>query len=47
MELTKLLENFYPTVGRRDFPGIEIFLYSKSNAGGGLVAPLPAGHPPY
>jgi len=47
MELTKLLENFYPTVGRRDFPGIEIFLYSKSNAGGGLVAPLPAWHPPY
>ncbi len=32
MELTKLLGKFYPTVEQRDFPGIEILLYSKSDS---------------
>jgi mannosyltransferase len=33
VELSKLLEKTYPTVERRDFPGIEILLYTKRNAG--------------
>ena len=31
IELTKLLGKFYPAVEQRDFPGIEILLYSKSD----------------
>jgi mannosyltransferase len=40
VELSKLLGNFYRTVEQRDFPGIEILLYAKRNAGGEFVAPL-------
>jgi mannosyltransferase len=36
IELTKLLGKFYPTVEQRDFPGIEILLYSKSDSATGL-----------
>jgi hypothetical protein len=32
IELTKLLGKLYPTVEQRDFPGIEILLYSKSDS---------------
>jgi hypothetical protein len=40
VELSKLLQNLYPTVERRDFPGVEILLYTKKNAGDELAAPL-------
>jgi mannosyltransferase len=36
IELTKLLGKLYPTVEQRDFPGIEILLYSKSDSAAGL-----------
>ena len=40
VELSTLLRNTYPTVEKRDFPGIAILLFSKRNAGRDLLAPL-------
>jgi mannosyltransferase len=40
-ELTKLLGKFYPVVVQRDFPGIEILLYSTSDAEKQIARSLP------
>ena len=39
VELTGLLHNFYSAVEQRDFPGIEILLYSKESVGNQPIAP--------
>jgi mannosyltransferase len=43
VELSKLLEKAYPTVERRDFPEIEILLYTKRNAGEDAATLSPQG----
>jgi hypothetical protein len=43
IELSKLLRNTYSTVEQRDFPGIAILLYGKSNAGSELAPLSPQG----
>jgi mannosyltransferase len=45
-ELSGLLGKAYPAVERRDFPGVEILLYTKSKAGDEIGAPLPRKHSP-
>jgi mannosyltransferase len=40
VELTGLLSHFYSSVEQRDFPGIEILLYSKENVVKEPIAPL-------
>ena len=47
VELSQVLEKSYSTVERRDFPGIEILLYTRSSAGDTSGAPLPSGGSPY
>ena len=39
VELTGLLHHFYAAVEQRDFPGIEILLYSKKSVGTEPIAP--------
>ncbi len=39
VELNGLLHDFYSNVEQRDFPGIEILLYSKGNVGTEPIAP--------
>ncbi|MGB6679248.1 MAG: glycosyltransferase family 39 protein [Terriglobales bacterium] len=41
IELTNLLGKFYPVVVQRDFPGIEILLYSTGNAEKHIARALP------
>jgi mannosyltransferase len=41
IELTKLLAKFYPVVVQRDFPGIEILLYSTADAEKQIATALP------
>jgi len=41
IELTKLLGKFYPVLVERDFPGIEILLYSTSDAEKQIARALP------
>ncbi len=47
VELSGLLRSLYPSVERRDFPGVEILLYTKGNAGDELAAPLSPQCSPY
>jgi 4-amino-4-deoxy-L-arabinose transferase-like glycosyltransferase len=44
VELSGLLGNLYPVIEQRDFPGIEILLYTKGNA---TAAPLSPKRSPY
>ncbi len=46
VELDGLLRNRFSSIERHDFPGVEILLYSKNNAGSQKAAPLsPEGSP--
>ena len=47
IELTKLLGKFYPVVVQRDFPGIEILLYSTGDAEKQMERALPPPGLPY
>jgi hypothetical protein len=41
IELTKLLAKFYPVVVQRDFPGMELLLYSTADAEKQIATALP------
>ena len=47
VELSGLLGTTYSTAERRNFTGVEILLYTRTNAGGEFVAPLSPKHSPY
>jgi mannosyltransferase len=47
VELTQVLEKSYSAVEKRDFPGIEILLYTRSSARDTSGASLPPGGSPY